>query len=108
MQKTEKMLAENVLAASYTITKTDADIYFNLTGIVHKSMRKLSYSIRIVIDVDIIVFKATECECAVDVELYKRVTLIRLPKPRIRHHASYYFIYLLSLTVLSKMYHLHM
>ena len=68
MEKAEKMVAENVMAASYSIVKTDTSVSFFLTGIVKSSMRKgCSYNLRIVINVDTIEITATECECPVGI-----------------------------------------
>ena len=66
MEKAEKIVAENVLAASFTIAKTASDVSFFLTGMVKASMKKLTYSTRIVINVDTIEIKA-ECECPVGI-----------------------------------------
>ena len=67
MEKAEKIVAENVLAASFSIAKTDDNVSFFLTGMVKKSMRKLTYSTRIVINVDRIEVTASECECPVGI-----------------------------------------
>ena len=69
-EKAEKIVAENVLAASFSIAKTDDNVSFFLTGMVKKSMRKLSYSTRIVINVDTIEVTASECECPVGIGPY--------------------------------------
>ena len=61
MEKAEKIVAENVMAASFTI-----DTFFFLTGIVKASMKKFSYNVRIAINVDATI-KATECECPVGI-----------------------------------------
>ena len=68
MGKAEKMVAENIMAASFKIAKTnDNNVCFFLTGIVNKSMRKLSYNTRVVINVDSIEITATECDCPVGI-----------------------------------------
>ena len=81
MDKAEKIMAENVLAASI-LTKSEAHstnsgndrkqpdekLVFYLTGIVKASMRKnFSYHIKIAINVKTIEIIGTECECPVGV-----------------------------------------
>ena len=66
MDKAEKIVAENVMAASYSIAKTSHDASFYLTGIVKASYKKFSYNVRIVIKIDATI-EATECECPVGI-----------------------------------------
>ena len=68
MEKAEKMLSENIMAASFSTAKTDTDVSFFLTGLVKASYKKqCQYNIKIVINVDSLEIKATECECPVGI-----------------------------------------
>ena len=66
MKKAEKIVAENVMAASFSVAKTDDDACFFLTGIVKKSYKKFSYNVRIAINIDASI-KASQCECPVGI-----------------------------------------
>ena len=52
-------MAENVMAASFSIVKTTADKSgtFFLTGIVKAAMKKVTYNLKIVVDLDAVEIK---------------------------------------------------